>query len=82
MSKEKLFEGVHAPPQFVHALGLTEEEQKRPLIGIVSSYNEICWGISTLIKSWMRLKSALRWPAEHNRFPCNRRLRRYMGHTE
>jgi len=24
-----------------HALGLTKEEQQRPLIGIVSSYNEI-----------------------------------------
>ena len=27
-----------------HALGLTEEEQKRPLIGVVSSYNEIVPG--------------------------------------
>lgn len=33
-----------------HALGLTEEEQKRPLIGIVSSYNEIVPGHMNLDK--------------------------------
>jgi len=46
MSKEKLFEGVQYAPHrsLFHALGLTEEEQKRPLIGIVSSYNEIVPG--------------------------------------
>ena len=27
-----------------HALGLTEEEIKRPLVGVVSSYNEIVPG--------------------------------------
>ena len=33
-----------------HALGLTEEEQSRPLIGIVSSYNEIVPGHMNLDK--------------------------------
>jgi len=46
MSKENVVEGVGNAPHrsLFHALGLTEEEQKRPLIGIVSSYNEIVPG--------------------------------------
>ena len=46
MLKENVVEGVHNAPHrsLFHALGLTEEEQKRPLIGIVSSYNEIVPG--------------------------------------
>ena len=46
MPKENVVDGVqHAPHRSLfHALGLTEEEQKRPLIGIVSSYNEIVPG--------------------------------------
>ena len=46
MLKENVVDGVHNAPHrsLFHALGLTEEEQKRPLIGIVSSYNEIVPG--------------------------------------
>ena len=46
MPKENVVTGVHNAPHrsLLHALGLTEEEQKRPLIGIVSSYNEIVPG--------------------------------------
>ena len=46
MSKENVVEGVQNAPHrsLFHALGFTEEEQKRPLIGIVSSYNEIVPG--------------------------------------
>lgn len=46
MSKENVVDGVHNAPHrsLFHALGLTEEEQKKPLIGIVSSYNEIVPG--------------------------------------
>ncbi|MBQ8905618.1 MAG: dihydroxy-acid dehydratase [Ruminococcus sp.] len=46
MSKENVVDGVQNAPHrsLFHALGLTEEEQKRPLIGIVSSYNEIVPG--------------------------------------
>ncbi len=33
-----------------HALGFTEEEMKKPLIGIVSSYNEIVPGHMNLDK--------------------------------
>ncbi len=45
-------DGVHNAPHrsLFHALGMTEEEQKRPLIGIVSSYNEIVPGHMNLDK--------------------------------
>ena len=46
MKKESIVTGVQNAPHrsLFHALGLTEEEQQRPLIGIVSSYNEIVPG--------------------------------------
>ncbi len=46
MARENIVDGVQNAPHrsLFHALGLTEEEQKRPLIGIVSSYNEIVPG--------------------------------------
>lgn len=52
MGKENVMDGVHNAPHrsLFHALGLTEEEQKRPLIGIVSSYNEIVPGHMNLDK--------------------------------
>lgn len=52
MPKENVVTGVHNAPHrsLFHALGLTEEEQKSPLIGIVSSYNEIVPGHMNLDK--------------------------------
>ena len=52
MPKKNVVTGVHNAPHrsLFHALGLTEEEQKRPLIGIVSSYNEIVPGHMNLDK--------------------------------
>ena len=46
MPKENVVDGVQNAPHrsLFHALGLTEEEQHRPLIGIVSSHNEIVPG--------------------------------------
>jgi len=46
MPGENVVHGVHNAPHrsLFHALGLTEEEQSRPLVGIVSSYNEIVPG--------------------------------------
>ncbi|MBQ3044691.1 MAG: dihydroxy-acid dehydratase [Clostridia bacterium] len=46
MKSETLKSGTQNAPHraLYHALGLTDEEQKRPLIGIVSSYNEIVPG--------------------------------------
>lgn len=52
MPKENIVDGVQNAPHrsLFHALGLTEEEQKRPLIGVVSSYNEIVPGHMNLDK--------------------------------
>ncbi|MDO4863212.1 MAG: dihydroxy-acid dehydratase [Ruminococcus sp.] len=52
MGKVNVVDGVHNAPHrsLFHALGLTEEEQKRPLIGVVSSYNEIVPGHMNLDK--------------------------------
>ncbi len=52
MPKENVVTGVNNAPHrsLFHALGLTEEEQKRPLIGIVSSHNEIVPGHMNLDK--------------------------------
>ena len=46
MIKDTQVVGYHnaAHRSLYRALGLTEEEMKRPLIGIVSSYNEIVPG--------------------------------------
>ncbi|MDD6807808.1 MAG: dihydroxy-acid dehydratase [Oscillospiraceae bacterium] len=52
MIREKVVDGFNNAPHrsLYHALGLTDEEQKRPLIGIVSSYNEIVPGHINLDK--------------------------------
>ena len=46
MKSDAIKEGVQNAPHRVlfNSLGLTAEEQRRPLIGIVSSYNEIVPG--------------------------------------
>lgn len=52
MVKEKLVDGFNNAPHrsLYHALGLTKEELSRPIIGIVSSYNEIVPGHMNLDK--------------------------------
>ncbi len=52
MIKDTIVDGFHNAPHrsLYHALGLTEEEQRRPLIGVVSSYNEIVPGHINLDK--------------------------------
>ena len=52
MIKDTIVDGFHNAPHrsLYHALGLTDEEQRRPLIGIVSSYNEIVPGHVNLDK--------------------------------
>ena len=52
MMKEKIVDGFHNAPHrsLYHALGLTDEEQARPLIGVVCSYNEIVPGHINLDK--------------------------------
>ena len=43
MRSDRIKKGMEAAPQraLLYALGLTEEEMEKPLIGIVSSWNEI-----------------------------------------
>ena len=52
MRSDKIKKGVNAAPQrsLLYALGLTEEEMKRPFIGIVSSRNDIVPGHMNLDK--------------------------------
>ncbi len=52
MVKDRIVDGFENAPHrsLYNALGLTEEELKRPLIGIVSSYNEIVPGHMNLDK--------------------------------
>ncbi len=52
MIKDKIVDGAHNAPHrsLYKALGLTREELSRPLIGIVSSYNEIVPGHMNLDK--------------------------------
>ena len=52
MIKETIVDGFHNAPHrsLYHALGYTEEEQARPLIGVVCSYNEIVPGHINLDK--------------------------------
>ena len=52
MIKDTIVDGFQNAPHrsLYHALGLTQEEQARPLIGIVSSYNEIVPGHINLDK--------------------------------
>ena len=67
MPKENVVDGVKNAPHrsLFHALGLTEEEQAKPLIGIVSSYNEIVPGHMNLDKIVEAVKLGVPWPAVH-----------------
>ncbi|MDO4323358.1 MAG: dihydroxy-acid dehydratase [Lachnospiraceae bacterium] len=52
MRSDAVKKGIQQAPHrsLFHALGLTEEEMKRPLIGIVNSYNEVVPGHMNLDK--------------------------------
>ena len=52
MKSDAVKKGIQQAPHrsLFNALGLTEEEMKRPLIGIVNSYNEIVPGHMNLDK--------------------------------
>ena len=47
----------------LRACGMTDEEMKQPIIGVVSAYSEIIRAISTSIRSRMRLRQAFAWQA-------------------
>lgn len=61
MRSDRIKKGTEAAPQraLLYALGLTEEELKRPLIGIVSSYNEIVPGHMNLDKVTAAVKQGV-----------------------
>ena len=61
MVKETIVSGFNNAPHrsLYHALGLTKEELERPLIGIVSSYNEIVPGHMNLDKITQAVKTGV-----------------------
>ncbi|RKM62542.1 dihydroxy-acid dehydratase [Butyrivibrio sp. CB08] len=61
MNSERVFKGLQQAPHrsLFNALGFTEEERNKPLIGIVSSYNEIVPGHMNLDKITEAVKLAV-----------------------
>ena len=62
MNSDQIKKGVDRAPNrsLLYALGLTEEEQRRPIIGVVSSYNEIVPGHMDLDKIADAVKAGVR----------------------
>ena len=62
MNSDQIKVGVDRAPNrsLLYALGLTEEEMKRPIIGVVSSYNEIVPGHMHLDKIAEAVKAGVR----------------------
>ena len=62
MIKEKVVDGFQNAPHrsLYHALGMTAEEMDKPMIGIVSSYNEIVPGHMNLDKIAEAVKAGIR----------------------
>ncbi|MCD8357877.1 MAG: dihydroxy-acid dehydratase [Oscillospiraceae bacterium] len=62
MLSDNIKQGVERAPNrsLLYALGLTEEEMARPLIGVVSSYNEIVPGHMNLDKIAQAVKDGVR----------------------
>ena len=69
MKSDAIKNGIQNAPHraLYHALGLTQEEIERPIIGIVSSYNEIVPGHMNLdkivdaVKIGVAMAGAPRW---------------------
>ncbi|WP_024864693.1 dihydroxy-acid dehydratase [Butyrivibrio sp. FCS014] len=61
MNSDRVFKGLQQAPHrsLFNALGFTEEERNKPLIGIVSSYNEIVPGHMNLDKITEAVKLAV-----------------------
>lgn len=84
MRSDNVTKGVQQAPHrsLMNALGMTEEEKNRPLIGIVNSYNEIVPGHMNLDKIQKRSSSALPMGGgTPGRIPGNRSLRWYRDGT-
>ena len=75
MKSDAVKTGMQQAPHrsLFNALGMTEEEMKKPMVGIVSSYNEIVPGHMNLDKIVEAVKLGLPWQAEPQW--CSRPLR-------
>ena len=62
MRSDQIKQGVERAPNrsLLYALGLTEEELARPLVGVVCSYNEIVPGHMNLDKIAQAVKAGIR----------------------
>ena len=72
MRSDAVKKGMQQAPHrsLFNALGLTEEEMNRPLVGIVSSYNEIVPGHMNLDKIVQAVKMGVAMAGEHR--SCSR----------
>ena len=63
MRSDNVKSGMQQAPHrsLFNALGFTEEEMKKPMVGIVSSYNEIVPGHMNLDKIVNAVKLVCRW---------------------
>lgn len=84
MRSDSVKTGVQQAPHrsLFNALGITEEERQRPLIGIVSSYNEIVPGHMNLDKIVEAVKMGVAMAGGHPHcIPRHRRMRRHRHGT-
>ena len=67
MKSDAVRKGMQQAPHrsLFNALGMTEEEMRKPMVGIVSSYNEIVPGHMNLDKIERQSSWEWRWQAEH-----------------
>ena len=79
MRSEQIKSGVERAPNrsLLYALGYTDEELSRPLIGVVSSYNEIVPGHMNLDKIAEAVKAGLRRGRHARHVPGHCRVRRH-----
>ena len=70
MNSEHVREGVQSAPHrsLFNALGYTKEEMRKPMIGVVCSYNEIVPGHINLDKIADAVKMGCRWSFRLLRF--------------
>ena len=75
MKSDSVKKGVSQAPHrsLFNALGYTEEERKRPMIGIVSSYNEIVPGHMNLDKITEAVKLGVAMPHRNEIFTGDKR---------
>ena len=79
MKSDSVKKGMQQAPHrsLFNALGMTEEEMEKPLVGIVSSYNEIVPGHMNLDKIVDAVKLGVEMCIRDS--PCGGRFRRPGG---